>query len=136
VQSEISSTNLQNALEQLKIKTEKLYNVDCNLKYDSNVDIEDADTIQHIYRIAQEAVRNAVIHGNADVVEILLEQSEDGHSIIISDNGHGFSQSIKESTDVGIGITTMKYRAQLLGGRLKIDETGNGVRVTCIIPKN
>ncbi|MGD8426668.1 MAG: PAS domain S-box protein [Balneolaceae bacterium] len=134
VASGINADNLEGALKQLKLKTEKLYDVQCDLNINSGMEIREKNIIQHIYRIAQEAIRNSVMHGKADTVKIVLDESEKNILLQIIDNGRGFSRSMKDTGGKGIGITTMKYRAQLLGGQLNVTDIEKGAQITCEFP--
>ena len=84
-----------------------------------------------IFRILQEAMHNAAKHSNADLIRIALE-SESGIHLIIEDNGTGFD--LKEATAGksrlnGMGLSSMKERAELSGGKLYI-ESIRGVGTT------
>jgi len=133
----IEAESLQTALGQLIAKSEKIYDIECSKQADSNKTIVDKPVILHIYRITQEAIRNAVIHGKADKIKIHLREDEKFLRLSIIDNGIGFKESAKKANSDGIGIATMKYRAQKLGGYLKIDENLDGLtRVSCIFSKS
>jgi PAS domain S-box-containing protein len=132
--SGIGSQNLASALTELKMKTERLYGIQCYLIIDTSLTIEENNLIRHLYRITQEAIRNAVIHGKADVIEITIEDFKEGLRFKITDNGNGFTPAIEDSAGDGIGIMNMKYRTHLLGGHFDIAETENGVQITCRLP--
>lgn len=89
------------------------------------------DKATHLYRIAQEAVNNALRHGRASRISISLRRSHGEAEFAIADNGSG---TIPEQPQ-GMGLRTMKYRAGELGGTLEVGaaETG-GMRVTCVFP--
>lgn len=86
-----------------------------------------------LYRIAQEAVHNAVHHGRATVVTIRTFRREAQLVLQIRDNGQGFE--IDAPTRRGMGLANMQYRARLIGGRLTLarNEAG-GVDVECAVP--
>jgi signal transduction histidine kinase len=87
-----------------------------------------------MYRIAQEAINNAVKHANATSIEVELFSTENYISMVIKDNGSGFSESTEKSN--GIGLRTMNFRANMIGGNLKINSIrGQGTEVICQIPK-
>ena len=94
----------------------------------------------NIYRLAQEAVSNAVKHGKASDIEIILSLGHadpEGKEIFrmdVTDNGSGFD--VKAATR-GMGLSNMTDRAQMLGGRLEIDSSaGEGTRVTAYVPSD
>ena len=83
----------------------------------------------HLYRIAQEAVHNAVEHGAATEVQVDLS-SEDGHVILrIQDDGRGFDSTLGSN---GMGLRIMQYRAHCAGGWCSVaSQPGRGTIVTC-----
>ncbi len=93
----------------------------------------DETAATHLYRIAQEALTNALRHSLATAVTILLTDSSGEVQLQVTDNGCGFSSAALEKSD-GLGLKIMRYRAQMLGGNLAF---GNGVaggatvRCTC-----
>lgn len=85
-----------------------------------------------IYRVAQEALSNALKHGDPGEVILLLEPEGDRVVMRIKDDGEGFDA---ESAADGIGIINMRGRLELLGGRLFIDsEPGGGCEVRAELP--
>lgn len=82
-----------------------------------------------LYRNVQEAVTNAVRHGKAQKIEVLLEYRNDRVILLVSDNGEGCSSIIK-----GIGLRGMEERVELLGGSLELDYGNEYFKVRTIIP--
>jgi signal transduction histidine kinase len=91
--------------------------LDCDLEIKGELLVEDIATASNLYRIAQEAVRNAVRHSGASRIEILVEASGDFISLRVADNGTGIREA-KERR--GLGLAIMKYRAFTIGGHLQI----------------
>ena len=87
-----------------------------------------SDEIQLVaYRIAQEALSNAVQHGDPNHVEVRLVRSGAGLELRVSDDGTGFDATLP---DAGLGISGMRERAMLVGGEIEIDsEPNEGTRV-------
>ena len=85
------------------------------------------------FRIVQEALNNVAKHARATQVEITLKYETDRCFLLIRDNGVGFD-SVESSNDqrrVGLGMATMKERAEALGGFLKIESMpGRGTTIT------
>lgn len=75
------------------------------------------DTSVHLYRITQEAVHNAVMHGDASVIEIELLQNGGRVRLTIQDNGKGFSAVEQKS---GYGLRNMEERARAIGAELAV----------------
>ncbi|GAA5128549.1 PAS domain S-box protein [Luteolibacter yonseiensis] len=87
----------------------------------------------HLYRIAQEAVSNAVRHAKTDNIHILLAREADQLIVEVSDDGIGLDSSCK--TEPGIGLQIMRYRANLAGAKLEIiSQDDKGTRISCKIP--
>jgi signal transduction histidine kinase len=91
----------------------------------------DADAGLTLYRAAQEALTNVRRHSSADRVEIRLAYERDGVDLVVSDNGNGASPAGGE----GYGLTGMRERAELLGGRLSAGPTADGYRVELWLPR-
>jgi len=87
-----------------------------------------------LYRVAQEAVRNAVEHGAADEVQISLAFDCDDLALTIRDDGKGFKTN-GNGNGAGMGLRIMRYRAQCIGGSCKVESnTRNGTIVSCRAP--
>lgn len=88
----------------------------------------------HLYRIAQEAVANAVRHGKAKHVVIRLNSKRTELEMSIKDDGIGMAHAGSKQT-MGMGLRTMRYRAQALGAQLEIQsQPGAGTTVICNAP--
>ena len=91
-----------------------------------------------VFRVAQEAVMNAVEHSRATVIQVTLAVTLDGLMLVVDDNGSGFdveealARAMARQTT---GIPNMQDRAELLGGWLRIESMrGRGSRVELAIP--
>jgi two-component system, NarL family, nitrate/nitrite sensor histidine kinase NarX len=85
-----------------------------------------------VYRIAQEALTNIAKHSQANFARILLDCSQYGIKLLIEDDGIGFTPTLNERENSGkhVGITTMRERAESIGGTLNIEsEEEEGCRV-------
>jgi PAS domain S-box-containing protein len=86
-----------------------------------------------IYRILQEALNNIARHSKADLVDLSLQQRNERIELILRDNGRGFN--VKESLSVessrrGLGLTSMRERAELSGGSFAIESiVGKGTTI-------
>jgi two-component system CheB/CheR fusion protein len=96
--------------------------------------VHDSAVANHLFRIAQEAVTNAVRHGQAPTIQISLRLDEHSLTLSIEDDGTGMAPSAPPSC--GSGLRIMKYRSKLIGGMLNIrpNEKG-GTRVSCTISR-
>jgi two-component system, NarL family, sensor histidine kinase NreB len=128
----LESEGLISALRELAASTEKLFSVKCNFLSDGKVSISDPTVATHLYRIAQEAVTNAIKHGKADAVEISLATTKDKILLAISDNGIGFQAPAQAAN--GMGLRTMHYRAGMIGAALQVQaQAKGGTRIDCFL---
>jgi PAS domain S-box-containing protein len=87
-----------------------------------------------LYRVAQEALRNALIHSTSDRVTIQLSESGDELELSVSDRGRGFVVGSCDAT-TGLGVAGMVERMRNAGGTLHIASTpGDGTTVTARVP--
>ncbi|MEP7248495.1 MAG: PAS domain S-box protein [Spartobacteria bacterium] len=129
---ELSSTGLANALRELAFRTSQLRSVTCHFDLPRQIRIQDEAIALNFFRIAQEAVANAIKNGKATEVSIRLGRDRKGLSLTVRDNGKGFSQSKPRK---GMGIHIMQYRAEVIGARFSVESAdGEGTQVTCTLP--
>jgi PAS domain S-box-containing protein len=140
---EVHADSLPSALEDLARKVTSTFGIACRFHGPADGDAVIADNVAatHLYRIAQEAVSNAVRHGKASRVELRLRAGEDGVSLWIVDDGVGLPQDAggagQRMKPEGIGLQTMAYRARMIGGALDVRPgAGRGVVVTCLVRVN
>ena len=125
---------LAEALRRLANDTSTVAKVNCEFAESATRTICVPQKAAQLYRIGQEAVTNALKHGQASKIQIALESSPRGTELRVSDNGKGFSQTI--SNGYGLGLHAMKYRADLIGAELQIEsQASQGTRITCTLPK-
>jgi signal transduction histidine kinase len=84
----------------------------------------DSRTATHLYRIAQEAVSNALRHSGARSIRIALAQQNGETVLRIEDDGTGLSRGARQAS--GMGLRTMRYRAGLIGGELEVGPGASG----------
>lgn len=129
----IDPEHLEPALSELARSTRETFHVACRFEPARAARIPDADTATHLYRIAQEAVRNATRHSNADRVGIRLTAPDTGLVLEITDNGVGLPPPGRLRH--GVGLRLMEHRCSLLGGRFIAEsQAGRGTRIACILP--
>jgi signal transduction histidine kinase len=129
---------LEGSLELLAETVRLNHRTPCVCEIEEGIVIEDDDRQTHLYRIAQEAVNNALRHGGAQHIRLSLRRQNGGSAVLeVADDGKGLENctSKKKSRSSGIGMRVMEYRANLLGGHLKVhSQPGRGVRVSCYFP--
>jgi two-component system sensor kinase FixL len=129
----IDSGGLMAALEELAAGTSRAFEVVCEFHYDNPVQVNNNKISVQLFRIAQEAVSNAVKHSQAKRVDMHLARQSGNIVLTIRDNGLGIPDSPAKGT--GMGLLTMSHRAQMMGGTLTIEpRSGGGTQVTCSVP--
>ena len=132
---EVSNNGLPVALSDFAASTSSLFNVSCRFEYPRPVPLRDLPTSVHLYRIAQEAVSNAIKHGDAKNIVVRLETRDGGLLLRVSDDGIGLPADYQERK--GMGLKIMSYRAELIGGRMAFAKRHpNGTEVSCLVPVN
>jgi signal transduction histidine kinase len=92
----------------------------------------------HVVLVAQEAISNAIQHGNAGTISINLAFEADAMRLVVSDDGTGFTpEDIGEQHPArGYGMRNMRHRAERLGATLDVaSEPGKGTRISLCIPR-
>jgi len=131
----VATNGLMSALEELAATIQGLYRIRCVFRSDGAALVDDHAAAIHLYRIAQEAVNNAVKHGKPTQIEIGLDTVGEKLILTIQDDGVG----LRESSDRrdGLGQHTMNYRANMIGASLQFHRRAStGTVVTCTVPKN
>ncbi|MGD0492105.1 MAG: MASE1 domain-containing protein [Steroidobacteraceae bacterium] len=83
----------------------------------------------HLYRIAQEAVQNALKHSGATAIRIELHAREESIRLGVLDNGGGMSA--ENPAGIGLGMRTMRFRASAIGAKLTFNQRDEGRWVVC-----
>jgi len=92
------------------------------------------DTALCIYRIAQEALNNAIKHAKAEMIEVRLEPVASNLVLTVRDNGVGFDPT-SATVGHGLGLSSMNERAQLANGSLTIrSKPGQGTTIIATLP--
>ncbi len=129
----LESEGLMSALHELAANTETMFGVQCRFRCDQPVVVTDPAAATHFYRIAQEAVSNAIKHGKASRVLVEMKSAGAGVVLTVNDNGGGFPKVLPKTK--GMGLRIMQYRAGMIGGSLAIETgAGGGTRVVCSTP--
>jgi PAS domain S-box-containing protein len=137
----LDSGGLVFALRSLTARAREMYGVDVRLRSRVwPVLAIDEPTANHLYRIAQEAVTNAVRHGHASQINVQLVVEERNVRLTITDNGVGLPDGPADEprhSVQGMGLKIMAYRARMIDGEVTIErlrEGGTRVRCRCRQP--
>jgi PAS domain S-box-containing protein len=128
-----SALGISEALESLASEVNEHSKVRCNARCSTNGHQHDIDVETNLYRIAQEGVTNALKHGKPRNIE--LRYGCDGKTIQLEvlDDGIGI-QPVPDRSE-GMGLRSMRYRADLVNGTLEFrDGAAGGTRVLCSCP--
>jgi len=130
----VQAEGLMHALRDLADNTTAMAGVDCRFSSEPPALLSDAIAATHLYRIAQEAVNNALRHGKPKKICITLADLGECVELKVNDNGRGFSTPVNGGD--GMGLRVMQYRATLIGATLDFDSTARkGVVITCTLRK-
>ena len=126
----LESHGLMSALRELTANSGKLFQITCRFDCPRPVLVPSNAVATHLYRIAQEAITNAVKHGHARSVVVSLSRTRSSATLAVTDNGTGFPRDVR--TVKGMGLRIMQYRADTIGATLTIERAKRkGTNVLC-----
>jgi signal transduction histidine kinase len=129
----LKSGGLIAALADLADRTSEIYQVTCRFAGPAEEPPLTDTSATHLYRIAREAVTNAVNHGHAKQIDIALEVAAGHTGLRVADSGCGMPRPIPRRK--GMGLRIMNYRADVIGASLAFTAPENGgTMVTCTVP--
>ena len=121
------------ALEHWASEVSELFHVNCRFECSDPIFVHEEVLAEHLYRLAQEAVTNAIKHGHARHIVIGLAVVKGGGVLTVRDDGCGFDAASKSQT--GLGLRIMSYRAKMIGGSLSLHSASHdGTMVRCFFP--
>jgi signal transduction histidine kinase len=130
----LADEGLIHALHELAEATTRNAKVHCIFDCTLPVSVPDVALAGHLYRIAQEAVNNALKHAAPREIRLGLERRPGDTLVLeVDDDGDGMPETL--AADGGIGLRVMRHRAKLIGGAVEISlAPAGGTRITCHIP--
>ena len=133
VPAALETQGLPDAIEELADRSRKMFGVNCKAtvrNYGQLAEVNQ-DTCVQLYRIAQEAVTNAVKHSDADLIEVDLSRKNGEVKLCIRDDGKGMPGDL---VSAGMGLLTMRRRAEIIQADLDIHASpGSGTTITCSV---
>ena len=129
---ELDANGLMAALQELAANVETLFRARCRFHCRTPVLVSNNIVATHLFRIAQEAVSNAIKHGHAQNVDITLQSMGDEVQLIVSDDGCGLPDP--KPPGEGMGLRIMGYRAGMIGAAFSVKSNEPGTVVTCSAP--
>ena len=128
----LEADGLADGLQELAARTRKVFRVACHFEDLAALLVRNHGAAIHLYRIAQEAVTNAIRHGGARMIEISLRAQGDDTVLTVRDNGAGFPGKVPGRK--GLGLALMRYRAEVMGGSVRIvPRRAGGTEVRCTV---
>jgi signal transduction histidine kinase len=134
---ELEGQGLGGALLELCHSTAERHHIKCEFTNTSNTLPLDSNTATHLYRIAQEAITNAIKHGHVSRVDVDLSFRKPNLELKVIDDGIGLPEQFPP--DRGLGLRVMRSRAEMIGGDFSAkNNSEGGVTVTCQVstPRN
>ncbi len=126
----LEKEGLASALRELAANAERIFNITCVFNQEGDATFDDLQAGVHLYRIAQEAISNAVKHGKAGHVAMHLLSGERAVVMTIIDNGTGFERPASDAD--GMGLRIMRYRAKMIGATVDVEHPmAGGTAVIC-----
>ena len=129
---ELGPAGLHTALSDLAAKVQLSLAGKCVVTCRGEAHVQDDAVAVHLFRIAQEAVNNAVRHASPTEIRIELEVMSGTLTLGVHDNGSGMAPSGGKGK--GMGISVMRYRARMIGAALEIRSGDFGTSVICSCP--
>jgi two-component system CheB/CheR fusion protein len=131
----VEAKGLFTALKDLAIDTSEKSGIPVEFTSAERLEVPNHTTATHLYRIAQEAVNNALVHAGPEHIELSLHKDGAGLRLSIEDDGAGIRLPLEEGK--GMGLLIMQYRAEQIGGLLRIRRRErSGTVVTCTLISN
>jgi signal transduction histidine kinase len=128
------SRGLMMALKELAAVTGQAHDVICTCEFRRPVFIHDNSVATNVYRIVEEALSNALQHGNAKHIWIAMSETKDCVTVSVRDNGKGLPAGFSDNG--GLGLHMMRYRARMIGGSVELRRNqGRGAAVICTFQK-
>ncbi len=132
---DLQTDDLEAALQQLADHAETMFDLDCKLNTDVEVPTLPQPVVKQLYKIAQEAVTNAIKHGKAKKVNMTLATTDGALIMTIRNDGEPFPETLGLKNRMGLRI--MNYRAHVIGAAVSVRGQGeSGAIVTCSVPLN
>ena len=130
---ELSAAGLVSALREFASEIEGRFHISCRFRADKGLLIRNLSVSSHLFRIVQEAVHNAIRHGEARTIDVCLVKAGDQLALEIRDDGTGLPARL--SAAQGMGLRTMRYRADSIGAEFAVNpRKGGGTVVSCLLP--
>ena len=131
----LEAGGLASALEELATRVRSRHRIACQLVEKGSVPALEETVGTNLFRLAQEAVNNAIKHAQPTRILVTLWADPEQIGLEIEDDGIGFQPGREPAR--GLGLHIMNYRAQMVGAALTLaPRSGGGTRVTCRVRRS
>lgn len=118
------------SLHDLARRTRETFEVDCTVEVDAFPKGLEPLVATHLYRIAQEALVNAVKHGQPSCIQVRLRTEAGGMVLEVSNDGRMPAAASRD----GMGLRIMRHRSELIGGTFTFQGADHDIRIRCSVP--
>jgi signal transduction histidine kinase len=131
----LDAQGLPSALEELARATRERFGLDCRFETSETAASASKTMATHLYRIAQEAVANAIKHAKARSINLRLDDRDGRLELRVEDDGQGMAPA-KLTEHSGMGLHIMDYRARSIGGTFSFGPGARGgTAICCCVPR-
>jgi signal transduction histidine kinase len=131
----LDDLGLEAALRKLARDSSYGNGVDIDVDYAARPERLPRDVEGVLYRVAQEAVRNATTHASPRRIRMSVQQASEEATLSVHDDGVGFDLADADARRAGMGLTSMRERVDLLDGHLDIHTAkGSGTTISATVP--
>ena len=132
--SVLQHVGLMAALESHRLEVKRMYQAALELRMAGDIEPISQDVALTLFRVVQEAVRNACLHGHARLVVVSVGRTENALTLLVSDNGTGFDVDAAR-VGRGLGLVSIEERVKLLRGQLTVRSArGQGTTIDVAVP--
>jgi signal transduction histidine kinase len=133
--ADLDADGLAGALRKRVELLRRVHDVPLSLAVRGPARLRDRTLEREVFRVATEALSNALQHAAAGRISVTLDTGGDAVRLVVADDGAGFDLAATRRTSRRLGLTSMRERAAALGGVLHVDTApGAGTRVTLEVP--
>ena len=130
----VGKAGLIAALQELTASIRSMFTIECRFESQDDISVLSHEAAVHIYRIAQEAIHNAITHGKANEIVVSLGRQPEGIVLRVTDNGRGLDNGSTDGS--GMGLENMNYRAHAIGAQLQFTaRPEGGTMMDCVFSR-
>jgi two-component system, LuxR family, sensor kinase FixL len=128
---DLETRGLGACLKDMTEHMQEMSSLACAFEGDATLMVPDRAQSENLFRMAQEALNNAIKHSFAKKIVVSLHVQDQKLTLTVRDDGIGFSQA--KTQEKGLGMRSMLYRANAIGGFFQMDSSPEGTVVRCTV---